>query len=218
MISNSLNTGKTKYNDNLLIGGKLAKMPLEVISEEQPNSNLQTKSSLDVKKSARNNSNEEDQQLKNMFDNAFEEKFKDKEISPRKKESDLNPTKKESQKSDRKKEVNINNNVEEITREEERENTNYDRNKQHKNSNKKSEVRFEDDVHLEITPRKKEQKHYEGPYQKGNWRTLNIKAIVSQNIINSSNSDELVLQGDLIKFAANSFSNRYVVLTKSELK
>jgi len=46
--------------------------------------------------------------------------------------------------------------------------------------------RFKDSVALD-SPTKRKYKTHDGPYQKGNWRTLNIKEIVSQNVLNSNN-------------------------------
>ena len=70
---------------------------------------------------------------------------------------------------------------------------------------------------LDRAERLKQQSSH-GPYIKGNWRTLNIKSIIPDHILSSNDANEIIIQGDLFKYANNALSIKYVILTKSDLK
>ncbi len=140
----------------------------------------QQHSKKNVNKSPFNN----DEELKEAFENAFEEKFNHPTEKSSRRDHDehehYNQVKNKSNKKI-KKEGNVKFEKSHNDNEEDK----------HKKSAHNSYIEDNQEVQIDVpSPRghiRKEKKQYEGSYQKGNWRTLNIKNLIKPSILNSNN-------------------------------
>jgi len=166
------NFNNIRFNDNLS-SNKISKIPLEVILEEHS-----------FEKIVLSPNNE--QIAKNMFDSAFDEKFKVKE-----KESKGSAYKKYNKKTkdDLKNSKNPKNSISSLN----------------EDVQEQLQVELPSPVHI------RKDKKLDGPYVKGDWRTLNIKSIIASNVLNSSNAGLLIL---VKLYRRINFSRRLIQICK----
>jgi len=165
------NLNNIRFNDNLS-SNKISKIPLEVILEEHSFEKIVLSPNNELI-------------AKNMFDSAFDEKFKVKE-----KESKDSAYKKNNKtKDDLKNSKNPKNSI----------------------SSLNEDIQEQLQVELPSPVHNRKDKKLDGPYVKGDWRTLNIKSIIAPNVLNSSNAGLLIL---VKLYRRINFSRRLIQICK----